>query len=287
MFRPFDVRFIYWHPNIVFNMRGDKMEIFKSSEKNLGLMFSRTTIKDAYSNFLVTNLISDHDCLEKTKVAGLKILKNGLSQQDLLWVEVDGFSSNLTDEVVSRFAQLEIPQIEHDHLIFNYLYGLFQSEWYRTEFLDFLKIDFPRLLVPKKIETLHNLAQIGETLISLHCMSSDYLLDVPRRFEGTSDFVMGKARWLDRSIHIERLNEVIDNSNVSRFYDVDEDIWNYQVGGSKVCEKWLKDRRNRVVTQDEIEHFERILRAIELSIKEIKRLRAFLPPVEDLKALFS
>jgi hypothetical protein len=287
LFRPFDVRFIYWHPNIVFNMRGDKMEIFKSSEKNLGLMFSRTTIKDAYSNFLVTNLISDHDCLEKTKVAGLKILKNGLSQQDLLWVEEDVFSSNLTDEVVSRFAQLEIPQIEHDHLIFNYLYGLFQSEWYRTEFLDFLKIDFPRLLVPKKIETLHNLAQIGETLISLHCMSSDYLLDVPRRFEGTSDFVMGKARWLDRSIHIERLNEVIDNSNVSRFYDVDEDIWNYQVGGSKVCEKWLKDRRNRVVTQDEIEHFERILRAIELSIKEIKRLRAFLPPVEDLKALFS
>jgi predicted helicase len=286
LFRPFDVRYIYWHSNIVFNMRGDKMEMFRSSEKNLGLMFSRTTIKDEYSNFLVTDLIPDHDCLEKTKVAGLRIPTNISPRQDLLWMEQDAFSSNLTEVLVSRFAHLEISADERDRVIFNYMYGLFQSEWYRKEFLDFLKIDFPRLLVPKQIETLNGIAQIGEALINLHCMSSHRLDEAPSRFDGPSDFILGKATWVNRSIEIEMFNKISSAKTNSRFLDVGEDTWNYQVGGLRVCEKWLKDRRNRNVTRKEIDSFEKILLAIELSIEETKRLSILLPPVKDVEALF-
>lgn len=53
LLRAFDHRQIYWHPSIVFNMRGDKMDVFRFATPPVGLLFSRTTIKESYTNFLV------------------------------------------------------------------------------------------------------------------------------------------------------------------------------------------------------------------------------------------
>jgi Type ISP C-terminal specificity domain len=37
---------------------------------------------------------------------------------------------------------------------------------------------------------------------------------------------------------------------------------NTRIGGYQVCEKWLKDRKGRTLTHDDIEHYQHIVSAL-------------------------
>lgn len=288
LFRPFDLRFIYWHPNVVFNMRGEKMEAFRLAGNTVGILFSRTTIKDDYSNFFVTSFIPDHDCLEKTKVATLRVRGHRSSDHEMLWQNQDNYTSNLTEDVRLRFEHLNIAPDEFDQLFFHYLYGLFNSDWYRKNFFDFLKIDFPRVLVPRDVQVMRKIATYGEVLVGLHSMNSDLLGNLPSRFDKTDEFIVGKSIWIQDCIKIEVLDEgenSVTNSKIE-IANVGEPIWNYKVGGSRVCEKWLKDRRNRQVTKGELDSFDRILRSIELSLEKLEELNYLIASYGDKEKVF-
>ena len=70
-YRPFDRRLVYWHPMIVFNTRGRKMDAFRQESPPVGLLFSRTTMQDVYTNFYVTRAIPDCQCAYNVNVAPL------------------------------------------------------------------------------------------------------------------------------------------------------------------------------------------------------------------------
>ncbi len=42
------------------------------------------------------------------------------------------------------------------------------------------------------------------------------------------------------------------------FEGVSEEVWEFCVGGYQVCDKWLKDRRGRKLSYDEIKHYQKI-----------------------------
>ena len=50
------------------------------------------------------------------------------------------------------------------------------------------------------------------------------------------------------------------------FEGISQDVWNYQIGGYQVCDKWLKDRKERVLSLDEIQTYCRIVTAIQKTI---------------------
>ncbi len=50
------------------------------------------------------------------------------------------------------------------------------------------------------------------------------------------------------------------------FRGVPEAVWNFYIGGYQVCEKWLKDRKGRVLTADDITHYQRIVVALHETI---------------------
>ena len=43
------------------------------------------------------------------------------------------------------------------------------------------------------------------------------------------------------------------------FRGVPEDVWNFHIGGYQVCEKWLKDRKGRTLSKDDIAHYQKIV----------------------------
>ena len=47
---------------------------------------------------------------------------------------------------------------------------------------------------------------------------------------------------------------------------VPPDVWAYHVGGHHVCKKWLKDRRGRLLTEEEMAIYAQIVRAIEQTL---------------------
>ena len=44
-------------------------------------------------------------------------------------------------------------------------------------------------------------------------------------------------------------------------------VWNFHIGGYQVCEKWLKDRKGRQLSADDIAHYQKIVVALAETIR--------------------
>ena len=59
-----------------------------------------------------------------------------------------------------------------------------------------------------------------------------------------------------------------------------EAVWQYQVGGYQICEKWLKDRQERHLELDDIRTYCRIATALGLTLVIQTEIDALYPGVE-------
>ena len=64
------------------------------------------------------------------------------------------------------------------------------------------------------------------------------------------------------------------------FGTVPEEVWKYQIGGYQVCEKWLKDRKGRFLSADDIRHYCRVVTAIAKTIEVQKEIDKLYPEIE-------
>lgn len=101
---------------------------------------------------------------------------------------------------------------------------------------------------------------IGHRLVQLHLLEDKQVNKPVTRFAGRAgaDVAVGYPKFTNGKIMI--------NSN-RWFEEVPQKVWDFHIGGYQVCEKWLKDRRGRTLSQDDIEHYEKILVAISETIR--------------------
>jgi len=59
----------------------------------------------------------------------------------------------------------------------------------------------------------------------------------------------------------------LDKAQTTGFRGVREDVWNFHIGGYQVCEKWLKDRKGRPLTADDLDHYQKIVIALSETIR--------------------
>ena len=59
----------------------------------------------------------------------------------------------------------------------------------------------------------------------------------------------------------------LDKKQSCGFAGVPEAVWNFHIGGYQVCQKWLKDRKGRKLSQDDIAHYQKIVVAISETIR--------------------
>src|SRR5205807_7965043 len=64
----------------------------------------------------------------------------------------------------------------------------------------------------------------------------------------------------------------LDSEETCAFRGVREAVWNFQVGGYQVCEKWLKDRKGRTLSNDDIAHYQKIVVALAETIRIMKEI---------------
>jgi hypothetical protein len=66
------------------------------------------------------------------------------------------------------------------------------------------------------------------------------------------------------------------------FEGVPPEVWNFHIGGYQVCEKWLKDRRGRTLTYDDLEHYCKVVTALSETIRLMAEIDAAIPkwPIE-------
>ena len=89
-------------------------------------------------------------------------------------------------------------------------------------------------------------------LVAIHTMKDfDEADDVA--FEDAGGREVGKVAWKGGSVYV---------NNESRFAGVEEATFNQYIGGYQPLQKWLKDRKGRKLSDADISHYKRIVRAL-------------------------
>ena len=156
--------------------------------------------------------------------------------------------------------------------IFFYIYAVLYSNTYRTKYSEFLKIDFPRIPFTKDYKLFIKMADYGKRLVDLHLLKSPEIDPPIAKFQGKGDNRVEKLRYEDARLFI----------NKDQFFeDIELEVFEYQIGGYQVCEKWLKDRKDRKLSLDDIKHYCNIITAIKKTVEIQKIIDGMYLKIED------
>lgn len=143
--------------------------------------------------------------------------------------------------------------------ILAYIYAVLHSLSYRERYKEFLKVDFPRIPLPKTAKEFNRLTAIGQQLIDLHLMNNTQSWKCTTTFPEVGSQQVDFQEWKDGQVWI---------NDKQYFGNVSESVWEFYIGGYQPAQKWLKDRKGRTLSFDEIKHYLHIIHAL----KETERL---------------
>jgi predicted helicase len=144
--------------------------------------------------------------------------------------------------------------------ILDYVYAILHSPTYRTRYAEFLKIDFPRLPFTSNKTLFKELAGKGSVLVSLYLMESPLINILITKYPIDGDHLVNKVR-------IEEKTQRVYINKTQYFEGVPSEVWNFHIGGYQICEKWLKDRKGRKLSIDDINHYQKIVVALKETIR--------------------
>jgi hypothetical protein len=265
LYRPYDKRRIYFETNVVFNMR---IQIMKHLIKgdNLALVTTRQT-KEPWS-VLVANSVVAHKATALYDVSSVfpLYLKGDNSELQFDFGNDVNIDKNFLEKFSKNLAKLSKVDISvTPQEFFHYMYAVFHSPTYRSRYAEFLKIDFPRLPLTSNVELFRELCALGKELVAIHLLESPLVNDPgggsPVYFIGSepsNSVEKGYPKFENNCVHINLPES---------FCNVPDDVWEFHVGGYQVCEKWLKDRRGRQLSAEDIAHYQKIVNALGETIR--------------------
>ena len=280
LYRPFDWRNIYFSAHVIELPRMEVSENFLHGD-NIGIVFMRQVASDeSYCHFGVTRNPVDNRCFYSNRgtmsFAPLFIDRDYSGPKGL-------FKNRLRNPNLSSAAMEAIGKIVGDtkriqitaEAILNYAYGVFHSPAYRSRYAEFLKIDFPRIPLPRHLNLFYDIARLGGEIVSLHLMESPCLDKLVTTYLGSKDAKVERVGWSADTVWLDAARtkkEQLTNPGTIGFLGVPAEVWNFQIGGYQVCEKWLKDRKGRQLSADDIAHYQKIVVAISETIRLMKEI---------------
>jgi predicted helicase len=253
LYRPFDRRFIYYSKWVVERPIFDLMQ--HMLKDNISLCFMRQySGNEPYSHALVSEQMVDNRTFFSSKgiiqQAPLYLYetekakkKASLSTMMLFETAAEYGKSkskiaNIAPKVFEQLGETygKVPTPEQ---ILGYCYAVLYSNVYREKYAEFLKIDFPRIPFTKNYDLFKEMSKLGEELIELHLLKHKALnKPILKYFGKGKDDAIVKPRYAEE-------NERVYINDQKYFENVTAEVWNYQIGGYQVMEKYLKDRKGR------------------------------------------
>lgn len=132
-----------------------------------------------------------------------------------------------------------------DYIFGSYCYGIFHSHTYREKFFGYLSTGFPRIPMPTDKAVAAKIITIGDRLIRLHLGETVPVSSAINR-SGPNSICIAGVEFRTDSIAI------LDSSSTAPivFSPIDRRVWDMEVGGYQVAQKWLKDRRGMNFTEE-------------------------------------
>tara|TARA_B100000963_G_scaffold325664_1_gene312066 strand:- start:5 stop:736 length:732 start_codon:yes stop_codon:yes gene_type:complete len=138
--------------------------------------------------------------------------------------------------------------------VFDYIYGVLHCPKYRETFAEFLAIDFPRIPWPKTPDEFWDISKKGSCLRKLHLMDAGSISHVDRTFYGEGNNLVSKIMLSEEKVWI----------NDKQYFDNVSDLsWSFFIGAYQPAQKWLKDRKGKQLSSEEIMHYQNILKILD------------------------
>lgn len=154
-------------------------------------------------------------------------------------------------------AQSKEPHFLTPEQIFDYIYGVLHSPAYLNKYKDCLKVDFPRVPYPKNKEDFDHFATLGNQLRELHLMHNVPSMPTIATFYGEGNGIVEGIAFEPNKDDGYSGNVYINNGQC--FENVPTSAWNFYIGGYQPAQKWLKDRKGRELSYDDMKHYQKII----------------------------
>ena len=285
--KPFYNKYVYYD-NLLLRRHSEKvMSHFLNIKNNISLVLKKRFLDDEYHHCFCTKTITDRNFLSGQTYIFPLYLYN--THKDGIFIEKDR-KPNLSLEIVVQIAKKiglefvnekeETNNKSHESAfapidILDYIYAVLHSPTYREKYKDFLKIDFPRVPYPKNKETFWQLVKLGGEIRQIHLLESpkveEYITSYPIDGDNKITTKIGKKDW-----------ELIDKEkgriwiNETQYFDnIPLIAWEFYIGGYQPAQKWLKDRKERTLSFEDILHYQKIIVALSETdrlMKEINKI---------------
>ncbi|OGU41750.1 MAG: hypothetical protein A2X61_00385 [Ignavibacteria bacterium GWB2_35_12] len=272
-YRLLDNSFIYYDTNFIDRgtNRFNIMQHFIRG-KNFGLITTRILSSQKFAHTFITEKITDMCYIsnrgkEANYIFPLFIYKNNgngenNNNNDFLFKEdgkIDNFTKDFRQYIKSKYKKKYTPE-----QILGYIYAVLHSPAYRTKYIEFLKIDFPRIPFTDDENLFRELSAIGSDLIEHHLLNVDFTKSICQ-FKGGGNFKVEKVVYDKGKVWI---------NNERYFETVPPDIWNFHIGGYQVLDKWLKERKKHEITLsgEDIQHFIKVVNVLNNTVITMQKI---------------
>lgn len=240
-------------------------------KNNFSLIIERTSPTRFKTNFYVTSLISDSHLLGTSNSKGFTFpLYNYYDEENQSLIfdkkrnqRQPNFNHNIIEKIANsiglRFVQdHELPEATKKDTftplnLLDYIYAILHSPSYREKYKEFLKIDFPRIPYPKDKETFWQLVELGKQTRDLHLLESLALERLITSWDIDGSNIVEKPEYKEGRVYV---------NDEQYFEGVPEVAWNFYIGGYQPAQKWLKDRKGRELSYDDILHYQKMIVAL-------------------------
>ena len=278
LYRPFDMRHTYYTgkpSGFHCRPRGEVMRQMLAG-KNLGFATTRSTeIERGWEHLFCTNGLLTHHTVSIKEVNYLfPLYLYSTAKTDLFDDRAaGGRRPNLAPEFIADFsARLQLDFVPDGcgdlrktygpEDVFHYAYAVFHAPTYRSRYAEFLKGDFPRLPLTRDVALFRSLCALGKELVALHLM--EQLPKLETRYPEAGDNTVDAVRYTEPGNGVHGRAWI----NQTQYFDnVSPEVWSYHIGGYQVCQKWLKDRKGRQLSYDDLTHYRGIVAALARTIE--------------------
>ena len=209
----------------------------------------------------VTNQQTTGETPERTPNLNLDIVNEISKKLDLSY-------TNEKEQTKNTFAPIDI---------LDYIYAVLHSPTYRGKYKEFLKIDFPRVPYPKDQPTFWKLVKLGKEIREIHLLESETIENYITSYPEAGDNIITR-KLTKTDIGYEPVSGTLGKvwiNDMQYFNNVPLVAWEFYIGGYQPAQKWLKDRKGRELTFEDILYYQKIIVALSTTdrlMKEINKI---------------
>ena len=278
-YRPFDRRWSVLHKHVLTILRHRVMSQVKPDRKNVALLVSRAVNDAEFAHVFIVDIPADKIFLSSRTSTNAYVFPLQFDQMQfgtrLRQPNLSRTFLEMLSEAIGKTFDVQsgLPLGVSCHDILHYIYAILHSPTYRVRYKEALRQEFPRIPIPGGIDQFYALTKLGDTIAALHLLKTSMIGCPIDTYIGPKSPAVGRVGWSDGTVWLNAgKTNAHEGNRATRsgsigFHGVPEEVWDFHIGGYQVCHKWLKDRKGRTLSDEDIAHYQKIVVALNETIR--------------------